>query len=325
MSISASLFVYVARSRHAHLLLSLSFPHALWQLPQSDRVPSFLSSLLVRDRQNWGHFTITLCHPCCGLSGKEPRSRELVFDENWTHLSLQHSLKSGCDPCTWGNKFRHGNAERAQTRYRRRGGAVFLCVCKWQFSSPLSVVICFTGGPRGSCQHRGGPDWADIWRTGLWWPVGLFRLFSLDLVSSWHTFLSHFPLLHSVLIFLSFSFFVLCPSIIFIFCPCQCCSSLTLTFYLLYLSMLLSVRSRCAGQTTLRRPPATALAVEGHGAVSLLHQSDWLSLHSATAALYSRDQPQVKRCRRTQLTHDAGWHIQYIQYSSRSNGFASSF
>jgi len=45
---------------------------------------------------------------------------------------------------------------------------MLLYVGKAQVSSPLSDVIYFPGGPGGVLlASQGGPEWADIWRTGL--------------------------------------------------------------------------------------------------------------------------------------------------------------
>lgn len=73
---------------------------------------SFLLHLCIRKRlKEWGHFTITLYHPCCSLSksGEKqslPSPRELALEENSCPHWLQRRV---CDPCRCGNKFSHGN------------------------------------------------------------------------------------------------------------------------------------------------------------------------------------------------------------------------
>lgn len=87
----------------------------------------------------------------------------------------------------------------------------------------LSTFLEFPGGVLLASQ--GGPDRVDIWRTGLWWPVGVFHaatvtaalsfapLFLLfwpfvspDLLSSCHTFLS-------LSLYVFFFLFVLCTQL----------------------------------------------------------------------------------------------------------------
>lgn len=90
---------------------SLSFACSL-TAPSTGQFFIFVLHLCIGTRlKEWGHFNITLYRPCCGLSmsGEKKSLRELGFEGNLCPCWLQRSLKTGCDPCRWGSKFRHGN------------------------------------------------------------------------------------------------------------------------------------------------------------------------------------------------------------------------
>lgn len=194
-------------------------------------------------------------------------------------------------------------AQPAQTswnmEYERRRRCARACV---HVAAQPSHVSCYLLSWRSQgvlLASQGGPDWADIWRTGRRWPVGLFSaaavtatvrlssaplslslsgpFVSQDLVSGCHTFLllslsfmffSSCPLHSSRSISVSFSLSVpfcstrfFSPSISFFFpLTHQHSACLPHTYSLSYFSLLpLGRWGHCAGQTALRNPPATAL------------------------------------------------------------------